>query len=60
MDNNRKIDEEGKLLVGIENSKFFNLLLQNDYDTINDWLLKNWHLKAYCPIRLLSDNAIKE
>lgn len=59
MNNNRKIDEEGKLLVSTENSKFFNLLIKNDTNSIDDWLMKNGHLKAYCPVRFY-DNDNKE
>jgi hypothetical protein len=55
MNNNRKIDEEGKLLVSIDSSKFFKLLINNNDKDIKEWLVSNGNIKSYCPIRFISD-----
>ena len=55
MNNNRKIDEEGKLLVSTDSSKFFKLLLNNNDKDIKGWLVSNGNIKSYCPIRFILD-----
>ena len=60
MSNKQKIDEYGKLLPDskIENSSFFNLLIKNNNEDIDNWLLNNGKLKPYCTVRFISDNTI--
>ena len=34
--NNKKIDEDGRLISSIDNSKFFNLLMENNSNDLKD------------------------
>ena len=61
-DTNKKIDENGNLLPNFspEKSEFFSLLEMDDSRAIAEWLVKNGHIKNYCPIRLISKNIVHQ
>ena len=38
----------------------YDVLLENDLDKINDFLMRNGKKKSYCPVRIIKDNENTE
>ena len=56
-----KLNEEGKLIEPskMKNSKFFDILKNNNVDEIKEFLMKNGKIHPTCPIRKLSEEEIE-